>query len=132
MQKKEFTVKITIHIVGSVTRLCQTLCSPTDCNPLGSSVYGIVQARIGVGCHLLLQGTFPTQGSICLLYWKAVSLPLEPPGKLQNMQTYYLRINKQKHAGLVSSRVPHCRGGDGSEKGKVSFIHCLHICWELC
>ena len=31
--------------------------------------------------------------------------------------------DKQKHAGLVSSTVPHCRGGDGSEKGKVSFIH---------
>ena len=30
----------------------------------GSSVHGILQARIcGVGCHALLQGIFPTQGS---------------------------------------------------------------------
>ena len=26
--------------------LCLTLCEPIDCNPLGSSVHGILQARI--------------------------------------------------------------------------------------
>ena len=40
----------------------------------------------GVGCHALLQGIFPTQGSIPhllhLLHWQAGSLPLAPPGKL--------------------------------------------------
>ena len=34
----------------------------------------------GVGCHCLLQGIFPTQGSnphlLCLLHWQAGSLPL--------------------------------------------------------
>jgi len=35
-----------------------------DCNPPGSSVHGILQARIlGVSCHALLQGIFLTQGS---------------------------------------------------------------------
>ena len=35
-----------------------------DCVSPGSSVHGILQARItGVGCHFLLQGIFPTQGS---------------------------------------------------------------------
>ena len=35
-----------------------------NCNLPGSSVHGISQARIlGVGCHILLQGIFPTQGS---------------------------------------------------------------------
>ena len=37
----------------------------------------------GVGCHALLQGTFPTQGSnpslLHLLHWQVGSLPLEPP-----------------------------------------------------
>ena len=32
-------------------------------SPRGSSVHGIFQARIGVGCHFLLQGIFPTRGS---------------------------------------------------------------------
>ena len=32
-----------------------------------------------VGCHFLLWGIFPTQGSnLCLLHWKADSLPLSP------------------------------------------------------
>ena len=37
----------------------------------------------GVGCHFLLQGIFPTQGSnpclLSLLHWQAGSLPLAPP-----------------------------------------------------
>ena len=37
------------------------------------------------GCHALLQGIFPTQGSnlslACLLHWQADSLPLAPPRK---------------------------------------------------
>ena len=39
----------------------------------------------GVGCHVLFQGIFPTQGSnLCLLHlmhWHVCSLPLAPPGK---------------------------------------------------
>ena len=38
----------------------------------------------GVGCHALLQGIFPTQGSnphcLCHLPWQSGSLPLVPPG----------------------------------------------------
>ena len=38
-----------------------------------------------VGCHVHLQGIFPTQGSswclLCFLHWKVGSLPLGPPEK---------------------------------------------------
>ena len=38
----------------------------------------------GAGCHALLQGIFPTQGSnprlLCLLHWQVGSLPPAPPG----------------------------------------------------
>ena len=48
--------------------LCPTLCDPWDCSPPGSSVHGILQARIRVGCHFLLPGIFLTQGlNQCLL-----------------------------------------------------------------
>ena len=33
-------------VVWSVAQLCTTLCDPTDCSPPGSSVHGILQARI--------------------------------------------------------------------------------------
>ena len=29
-----------------VAQLCPTLCHPTDCSPPGSSVHGVLQARI--------------------------------------------------------------------------------------
>ena len=36
----------------------------------------------GVGCHFILQGIFPTQGSnLGLLHGQVDSLPLRPPGK---------------------------------------------------
>ena len=53
--------------------------------PPGSSVRGILQARILEWVAMLLQGVFPTQESnpclLCLLRWQAGSLPLAPPGK---------------------------------------------------
>ena len=41
-----------------------TLCDPIYCNPPGSSVLGDSPGKNnGVGCHALLQGIFPIQGS---------------------------------------------------------------------
>ena len=65
---------------------CLTLCDPMDCSPPGSSVHGVLQARIpGVGCQALLQGIFQTQGwnshLLLLLHWQVGSLPLAPPGE---------------------------------------------------
>ena len=55
-----------------------------DCSPLGFSVQGdSPDKNTGVGCHFLLQGIFPTQGSnqslLHLLHWQAGSLQLVPP-----------------------------------------------------
>ena len=54
-----------------------------DCSPPGSSIHGISPDKnIGVGCHFLLQGIFPTQGpNLGLLPWQVDSLPLTLPGK---------------------------------------------------
>ena len=42
--------------------LCLTLCDPMDCSPPGSSVHGILRARILEWVAMpLLQGIFPTQ-----------------------------------------------------------------------
>ena len=47
-----------------VAQLCPTLSDLMDCSPPGSSVYGDSPGKnTGVGCHALLQGIFPTQGS---------------------------------------------------------------------
>ena len=57
-----------------------------DCSPPGSSVHGILQARILEWvAYFLLQGIVPTQGlnlhPISLLHWQAGSLPLGLPGE---------------------------------------------------
>ena len=47
-----------------VAQSCLTLCDLMDCSLPGSSVHGDSPGKnIGVGCHALLQGIFPTQGS---------------------------------------------------------------------
>ena len=48
-----------------VVHLCVTLCNPVDCSPPGSSVHGDSPGKnTEVGCHVLLQGLFPTQGDV--------------------------------------------------------------------
>ena len=73
-----------LRFVCLVSQSCLTLCNLTDCSPPGSSVHGDTPGKnTGVGCHILLQGTFPAQGwnprLLCLLHWQAGSLPLAPP-----------------------------------------------------
>ena len=47
-----------------VVQSCPTLCNPMDYSLPGSSVHGESPGKnTGVGCHSLLQGIFPTQGS---------------------------------------------------------------------
>ena len=81
-----------LFVLAKSLQLCPTLCNPMDCSPPGSSVCGIPDKDAGVGCHFLLQGVFPTQGStshlLCLLHCQAGSLPLVPPGKPKPCSQY--------------------------------------------
>ena len=70
------------HVMLSHAKLLQshpTLCGPMDCS-LPDSARDSPGKNTGGGCHALLQGIFPTQGSnpcfLCLLHWRASSLPL--------------------------------------------------------
>ena len=52
------------HVLCLVAQSCPTLCDPMDCSPPGFSVHGDSPGKnTGVGCHALLQGISPTQGS---------------------------------------------------------------------
>ena len=47
-----------------IPQLCLTLYNPMGYSPPGSSVHGDSPGiNTGMGCHALLQGIFPTQGS---------------------------------------------------------------------
>ena len=87
----KYNIIVTVHEVKVkmlVAQSCLILCNPMDCNLPGSSVHGILQARILVGCHALLQGIFPIQGS--------------NPGLLNCRQILYCLIYFQHHNLKVS------------------------------
>ena len=88
------------NLGGKVTTVCIMLLFYTLCSSSVTSEslgpHGLQLAKLpypwdipgkttGVGCHFLLQGIFPAQGSnphlLHLLHWQVGSLPLEPPGK---------------------------------------------------
>ena len=65
-----------------VTQSCLTLCHPMDCSPPGSSLHGILQARILEWVAISAsRGTSP-RILTCISCIEAVSLQSEPPGKL--------------------------------------------------
>ena len=76
----------TVLQCAKLLQLRPTLCSPMDCSPPSTSVHGDPPGQnTGVGCHVLLQGVFPTQGSnpdiLVSFIGRWGSLPLAPSGK---------------------------------------------------
>ena len=66
-------------------QLCLTLCDPMDCSPPGSSVHGILQARIleWVAMPSSREASWPgdpTGICLCLLYWRWILYPLSHLG----------------------------------------------------
>ena len=65
-----------------VTQLCLTLCDAKDCSLPGSSVHGILQARILEWIAISFSGDLPDPGiKLMSPGLQADSLPFEPPGK---------------------------------------------------
>ena len=63
-------------------QLCLTLCNPMDCSLPGSSVHGILQARILEWAAISFsRGSSRSRDRPGLPALQAVSLPSEPPGK---------------------------------------------------
>ena len=81
-----FTLVVSTGMHVKSLQSCPILCNPTDCSPQAPPSIGFSSKNTGVGCHVLLQEIFPTQGSnqhlLHLLHWQAGSLSLAPPGKL--------------------------------------------------
>ena len=81
--------------------MCPNVCDPTDCSLPGSSVHGILQARI-----LQWVPMSSSRGSSqprdrtrvsCLLHWQTGSLPLVPPRKPQTFTSLIYLNGKLIH-----------------------------------
>ena len=75
----EDMVLIAASVCICPTQSCPTLCSLMDCNPPGSSVHGILQARTLEWVAMpSSRGLFQTQRSnlclLCVLHWHVGSL----------------------------------------------------------
>ena len=71
-------------------QLCLTLCDPTDCSPPGSSIHGILQARIlEWGASPFSRGSEPISPAL-----QADSLLSEPPGKPKVKKAYSMPLDK--------------------------------------
>ena len=64
------------------------LCNCKDCSPPGSSVHKDSPGKnTGVGCHALLQGIFPTQGSnLSLPHCRQIFNQLSHKGSLRILE----------------------------------------------
>ena len=96
-----------------VAQSCLTLCNSMEYSPPGSSVHGDSPGKnTGVGCHALLQGIFPTQGSnpslLRLLHWQTGSSPLVPPGEAMSHRPLGTRLwAGTYHLDHSPARMPH-------------------------
>ena len=99
-----------------VSQLCPTLSDPMDCSPPSSSVHGDSPGRnTRVGCYVILQGIFPTQGLIGSPTLQVDSLPFEPPGKPGLIVMHLLIHYEFNYVHLI-----HSVGGfPGGSEGKV-------------
>ena len=71
-----------MNVYSEAAQLCLTLCDPVDCSLPGSSIHGILQARILEWVAISFSRDHPNPGikpgSPAL---QADALPSEPPGK---------------------------------------------------
>ena len=107
---------------SEVAQLCPTLCDPMDCSLPGCSVHGIFQAKsTGVGCHFLLQGIFPTEGSNpSLPHCRQTLYYLSHQGSSCERKGVFFILGLGKLIGRSASRI---LGLDRITKGSMALGH---------
>ena len=103
----------------------------------GSSVHGSLHGEskhTGVGCHFLLQGIFPTEGSnLLLLHWEGYSLPLgqlrslPSPGGLAKMQAW---VHPPQSFWLLRPRIKPISCISGKFPGRFGCCRLGTMVWE--
>ena len=102
------------HVCVSLSVMSDSVTS-VDCSPPGSSVHGILQARI-LGCHALFQGIFWTQGwNLCpcvscsgrpFIGWCGLNETLHTlPGPEQGLKTSRLNLPCASEAEKIEQSV---------------------------
>ena len=109
------------HYGVHVTQLCPILCDPIDCNAPGSSVHGILQARIleWVAIPFSRRSSRP-RDQTQVFHTAGNSLPSEPPGKsLSSHNAVTCFKSKQSHKTSDHHAVQH------RSRGFIALTYCL-------
>ena len=118
-QSLEFAVLITVLLVKVlVTLLCLTFCDPMDCSLRGSSVHGILQAKILEWVAMpSSRGSSRLRNQTHISYVSCIggrfSLPLAPHGKLTQLWSnccYTMDCSPQAPLSLGFSRQEYWSG----------------------
>ena len=98
-----------------------------DCSPPGSSVPGDSPGKnTGVGCHLLLQGIFPTQGlNPHLLHWQVDSLPLSHQGSWYLVSYCYYLPTADPEETKIHKVQPSTRSSSSSPQWDSDYFNAL-------
>ena len=92
---------IVMKVEVLVAQSCLTLCDPMDCGPLGSSVHGILHARILEWVAIpFSRGCFNRGIELRSPALQVDSLPSEPPGK-SHVMSYVIIICQLYDRGLI-------------------------------
>ena len=94
-----------------VAQSCPALCDPVDYSLPGFSVHEILQGKnTGMGCHVLLQGIFQTQGlNLVLLHCRQILYHLSYQGSpLLSMHPTYTSLEKEMttHSSILAWKIP--------------------------
>ena len=104
-----------------VTQSCLTLCDPMDCSPSGSSVHGILQARIleGIAISFSRVSSWPRDRTRISLtvdrrftVWATREVPVECITESNFLALWLLLINlklRYLHIAWVKRAVLHCK-----------------------
>ena len=90
-----FSMSVSPFMHANLLQLCLTLCDPMDCSPPGSSVNGILQARILVGWMLTSRGSSLPRDRTCISCNSCIAggfFTTEPPGKPPSRFYVYVLI----------------------------------------
>ena len=125
-----------------ISQLCPTLCDPMDCSLPGSSLHGILQARILEWVAISFSrrssdlGIKPESPA-----FQADALTSEPPGKPQECSNYHT-IALISHTNKVMLKIPQARLQQyvnheipavqaGLRKGRGTRDQIANICWVI-
>ena len=92
---------------SEVTQSCPTRCDPMDCSPPGSSIHGILQAKILEWVVISFPGIFLTKGLnshlLHLLHWRQILYHLGSPPLFLSKTNFltdkmrYFKANKPQY-----------------------------------